>query len=414
MLISNRKLENRVEHYPFAKSWRWHLVRLFDSFCEWFLKPRKSVLFPNLVRNILVIRLDQIGDLICALPVFPVLRMRFPNARITVLTGREGQAIFKGNPFIDHIMVFEANWFSKLKVVNPIELFKIVSQLRKIRYDLGFDFRGDLRNILLMAFAGVLYRVGYGIAGGARLLHRMGDYQTNLHQVELNVRLVTDEAIDKCYLKPDLFLSPEERKEGLDLLKRFGVSSPQSVGESVQRRFGTNPPRRLADHQSRLIAVHPEAGYPSKEWEEAKFKELITKLTEAHENTVLILGLSKAAQLAKSFASSSQVIDLTGKLSLREMIAVLSWCHLFLGNDSGPSHIAQALGIPAVVIASGTNEYEKWGIWREPSKIVKHAVPCSPCHLRNCNVEGHPCMSEIKVDEVFHFGEELLTQAVRS
>ena len=389
MVISNQK-KDQIKRYPFQRSWRWHLVRLFDFICERFLRSRQGVLFPNLVRNILVIRLDQIGDLICALPVFPVLRMRFPNARITVLTGREGASIFKGNPFIDHILVFESNWFSKSKVVGLFELFRVVSQLRKIRYDLGFDFRGDLRNILLMAFAGVLYRVGYGIAGGERLLHRMGDYQTNLHQVELNVRLVTDEAIDKCYLKPDLYLSPGERKEGLELLKRFGIS-----------------------HQARLIAVHPEAGYPSKEWGEASFKELIAKLTEAQENTVLILGLSKAAQLAESFVSSSQVINLTGKLSLREMIAVLSWCHLFLGNDSGPSHIAQALGIPAVVVASGTNEYEKWGIWREPSKIAKHAVPCSPCHLRNCNVEGHPCMSEIKVDEVFRFGEELLTAAVR-
>lgn len=393
MVIPIQK-KNRIERYPFAKSWRWQFVRLFDFLSERFVRPRKSVLFPNLVRNILVIRLDQIGDLICALPVFPVLRMRFPNARITVLTSAEGRVIFKGNPFIDHILVFKSNWYSRSKIVNPIELFKIISQLRKIRYDLGFDLRGDLRNILLMAFAGVLYRVGYGIAGGHQLLHRVREYEANLHQAELNVRLVMDEPVDKCYLKPDLYLSPEERKAGLDLLKRFGVSPPQA----------------------RLIAVHPEAGYPSKEWGEDKFGELIAKLTEVPEQAVLILGLSKKTdRLAASCASSHhQVINLAGKLSLREMTAVLSWCHLFFGNDSGPSHIAQALGIPAVVIASGTNEYEKWGIWREPFKIAKHTVPCSPCHLRNCNVEGHPCMSKIKVDEVFHYGEELLTQAVRS
>jgi ADP-heptose:LPS heptosyltransferase len=229
----------------------------------------------------------------------------------------------------------------------------VFSQLKKIRFDLGFDLRGDLRNILLMAFAKVRYRVGYGIAGASRLLHRVRDYQTNLHQVELNVRLVTDEAIDKCYLKP-------------------------------------------------------EAGYSSKEWEETKFKELITKLLTHHENTILILGLSKASRVAKSAVWSSQVIDLTEKLSLRELISILSWCHLFYGNDSGPSHLAQALGVPTVVIASGTNEYEKWGIWREPLRVAKHAVSCSPCHLKNCKVENHPCMSEITADEVFHFGEELL------
>ena len=89
------------------------------------------------------------------------------------------------------------------------------------------------------------------------------------------------------------------------------------------------------------------------------------------------------------------------------MIATLSHCDLFVGNDSGPAHIAQALGIPAVVVASGTNEYEKWGIWLKPSRVLKYSVPCSPCHLRHCNVAGHPCMSEISAAQALEALQEL-------
>jgi heptosyltransferase-2 len=159
-----------------------------------------------------------------------------------------------------------------------------------------------------------------------------------------------------------------------------------------------------------LIAVHPEAGYPSKEWGADRFRNLIERLLSRPRSKILIFGIASAQKIAEKLASSSQVVSLVNVLTLREMICVMSRCHLFIGNDSGPSHIAQALGIPAVVVASGTNEYEKWGIRSKPSRILKHAVPCSPCHLRDCNVEGHPCLSEISVDEVYQTVQEFLSE----
>ncbi len=314
----------------------------------------------------------------CSLPVFPILKKRFPNAKITVLVGEEGKAILDHNPFVDQIIVFRSNWFSRKKWQNPFEFFQVLTTLRKRRYDLGFDLRGDLRNIILMTLAGVRYRVGYGIAGGEGLLHQTSIYDQTLHQVELNLKLVTGEVIEKKKVRPQIYLTSEEKESALKKLKALGVQEGM-----------------------RLIAMHPEAGYPSKEWEAQNFRTLIEKILTDSQNTVLILGLSKARQVADFFSESDRVIDLVGQFSLREMIAALSCCDLFIGNDSGPSHIAQALGIPLVLIASGTNEYEKWGVWSKSSTVLKYSVPCSPCQLKHCNVEGHPCMSQISPDQVW-------------
>ena len=103
---------------------------------------------------------------------------------------------------------------------------------------------------------------------------------------------------------------------------------------------------------------------------------------------------------AKSFAGMTGVIDLRGKTSLRELCLLIRRCRIFIGPDSGPTHIAAALGVPAVFLYSGTNDFERWRPLAEAATILRHPVPCSPCYLEICNVKGHPCMSEIKPEEV--------------
>lgn len=371
--------------YPFKKSRLWYLIRFCDLFLDWFGPYHSLKRFPQEVKNILVIRLDHIGDLICTLPALPVLKDRFPSAKITVLTGVEGPAILKENPFVDGLIIFRSNWFSRRKSFNPAELFSVLAKLRKIKFDIGYDFRGDIRNILFMVLAGVPFRIGYGIAGGRGLLNRVGEYDEVLHQVELNMKLLTGETPDRQNLKPQIFIGSHEQEEAKQILNQAGIQTTD-----------------------RVIAIHPEAGYPSKEWAEENIQTLILRLTADSHNKVIVLGLSKAEKIARHFNCNPQVISFAGKFLLRQMIALLSQCDVFIGNDSGPSHIAQALGIPSVIIASGTNEYDKWGIWRKPSEILKYNVPCAPCHSPSCYVEGHPCMSHISVEQVYNSIQDML------
>lgn len=378
------------KRYPFSRSWRWILVRLCDYALDLFREFNRKGSFPSRVQKVLVVRLDQIGDLMCALPVFPALRKCFPKAEITALVGEGGDAILKGNPYLNDVIVFSPNWFSRAHTdsARRQSFFDVVAELQERRFDIGYDLRGDLRNILLMALGGVRYRTAYGIAGGAGLVHDVPPYDETLHQAELDIHLIGGTRT-KDRLVPELYLTEEERRSAAERLAPAGVRTGDT-----------------------LIAIHPEAGYPSKEWGTDSFKKLMERLLAETGAKILIFGLGENAdQLAQCFSRSGRVINFAGKLTLRGMIAMMSQCHLFIGNDSGPSHIASALGIPAVVIASGTNLYERWGIWREPSRILKHAVPCAPCHLPQCNVPGHPCMSEISPEQVFQAVEEMLAVA---
>ena len=363
--------------YPFRKSWRWFLIDALDRVLDVVSIPKRQPFVPDAVRNILVIRLDHIGDVVCSLPVFPILKRRFPNARISVLVSQEGEALLAHHPYVDHVIVFRSNWFARTSRLDLGEMFRVLSELRNSKFDIGFDLRGDIRNIGLMVLARIGYRVGYGIGGGKSLLAESPPYDTKLHQVELARNLVTSEPISRNELKPEIYLTLEEKKSAWDLLASWGVS-----------------------RQDYVIGLHPEAGYPSKEWGTDRYRDLVGKLIQKPETKVLVFGLDRAETVKKHYASSKQVVSCVGNLSLREAIATLHCCHVFIGNDSGLSHIAHALRIPTVVIASGTNEYEKWGVWLKPSMAVKHEVSCSPCHLEQCPIPGHPCLSDITVEQV--------------
>src|SRR3989338_5101972 len=127
------------ERYPFRKSWRWQFVRLIDFLLSFFSAWVCRRAFPHPIKHILVVRLDQIGDSVCSLPVFSILKGRFPDAKITALVGTEGEAILAHNPWIDQILVFRSNWFSRSGRFNLFEYFKVVSSLRKMNLDLGYD-----------------------------------------------------------------------------------------------------------------------------------------------------------------------------------------------------------------------------------------------------------------------------------
>ena len=223
------------------------------------------------------------------------------------------------------------------------------------------------------------------MAGGAGLLHQTGDYDERLHQTDLNLKLLTPDIPDKNKFKPKIYLSPNEINEAKQILIKAGIGSHET-----------------------FVAIHPEAGYSSKEWDEKNVRGLI-ELLVAGKDKVAILGLSKAAKkIAESF-DSPQVINGVGQCSLRQTMGVLLSCRVFIGNDSGFSHLAHALGILTVVIASGTNEYKRWGIRIQPSsRVLSHRVPCAPCHLQKCNVPGHPCMADISSEEVFEAIRELV------
>ncbi|MBI4043165.1 MAG: glycosyltransferase family 9 protein [Deltaproteobacteria bacterium] len=346
-------------------------------------------LSPSQIENVLFIRLDQIGDIVTTLPAIDSLKTLFPNAEITGLAGTEGAELLYGHSGIDRLIILHEHWLrrdSHRKLFTP-ELKKLLPQLKEISFDIGIDFRGDLRNILLMKWIGVKYTIGYGATGGGWLLDSEIPYDPNLHAVKKSLQ---------C-------LSPFSPSTPLPLtvprIDFHSFTSAQETFHWLKQQWNLSSP---------FIAAHPTAGTPSKEWPLENWLYLVQKLlSERNEPIVLVGGDRKKSGNIVSALSNERLIDASGMTNLRELAVLLSQAKLFISCDSGPAHIAAAVGTPTLVIASGTNVPSVWLPTHPHVKVISHAVDCSPCEMSICPKEHHWCMEGITVMKVLEEAESL-------
>lgn len=374
---------NFLPQYSFKHPAKRFLAALFD----WvgrilFFIPGlfKAPLDPSRIQKILVIRLDSLGDAAMTLPALKALRERFPKAKIDLLLTPETAPLFVGGPEADEVFTLECGWFSKQNVKDSWPALKrVFTRIKNTRYDLGIDFRGDLRNALLLFIVGIPQRLGYGITGGGFLLTHCGHFSRKIHQVLLNLRLLTPLGVEETAAAAAPFTYPEARK----------TSFQNSAG------------RFLPEGPEPRIVIHPGAGYPSKRWSPAKFKALIKKILEANLGSVVLIGTETEKEILNLDFSSPKLADLRGQTKLEDLPVLFDACQLFIGNDSGPSHVAAAQGLPLLILFSGTNDVAVWHPWAKSLELISHPVPCSPCEARECPLKHHDCMEKISVDQVF-------------
>ena len=383
--------------YIFKSRWKRLGARVFDALGHVVFVGRSHKPWDlSEVRNILVIRMDQLGDVVFAAPVLEYLHEVLPGASIDFLTGPWAAPLVKTFPYVHDTLVFDANWYSPDgnladRVANTRKVIRI---LRGNRYDLGIDLRGDLRNIALMRAGRITHTIGYGITGGKFLLDRSVPYDFSAHQVDLNLRLIAEVAGG---VRGEECVAPtkEQRKPRL--------FCPDGVKEAVFDHAW------LSNSRPRIL-LHAEAGYPSKRWSKKRFVQLIASLCERGANIGLI-GLEQddmcdAPQLIKH---SDRIVDLRGKTNLLELCALISESDLLIGNDSAPAHLAASLGTSCVVLFSGANDPSKWRPLGEHVHLVFHPVRCSPCESLTCLMSTHECMDAISVYEVEGVVHEILS-----
>lgn len=378
---------------PFYVYRRWHkrlTAFLFDALGGLFFFPARCFsgrLTFEKVKRILVIRLDHLGDVVMTRPALKALERIFPEARIDLLVSEETAPLLKDSAAPGEILAAKNHWFGK-SVKPQIQwagFFSLLEILKKKNYDLAIDFRGDLRNILLMFLAGIPLRLGFGITGGGFLLSHQGLYDPRKHRVELNAELL--KFFRKHFeLKPEPFLYSEARKK--EFWARTGM-----IPQDGRRR----------------ILIHPAASCPSKQWPLARFQRLIEKIREENLGRIILAGTSEEKKIFMP-ECGGEILDLRGETSIGDLPVLIAGCDLFIGNDSGPAHIAAAQGKYGVSIFSGTNLAEAWRPWSPRLRLIGRAVSCSPCEARVCPLGHHQCMEEISVDEVLRAVKSVLNE----
>lgn len=334
---------------------------------------------PKEIKKILIIRLDHVGDLLCTTPAFRAIKEKFPTAKLDVLVSKYNKDIVKDNPFIDGIMTYEAPWFKRRnrRIIKLVEFIRLAKALKGQKYDIGIDLRGDLRDIILMFLAAIKYKIGYGITGAGFLLDKEITYNPDVHIAEHNLDVLKAIGIETTNKRSEFFIADEYENFAKDFLIKNGLKADDF-----------------------LVCVHLGAGFASKRWLPKKWAQLIDKLIKDFKARVIIIGTRDDKTLSNNIKQmvKGKIIDAVGETSLVGVAALLKKAKLFIGTDSGPSHIAASVDTPSVILYSGTNYAKHWAPLGKKIIIIQKDIPCKGCERLKC--ANNICMDLINVDEV--------------
>ncbi len=428
MIVSRREPRPvPVRTYRYSK-WRWRvLVHVLDAVGTLGMgfwrraRPARRVENP---RRILVVQLDHMGDAVLSSPLFPRLRAAYPLARLDVLASPSNQAVFEANPHVDHVHLATRNWFERRPGGWALgsAVWSLGRSLRGNHYDLGIDVRGDVLTVLVLALAGIPRRLGWGMGGGGFLLTDMAPWVPDRHEVISRLALldrlgippleparVEAHAGDGERVQVGRLLNEawpvRSRRPVLPKVLAGGEPAPASglerlVHEKTFRdeadwlhagRFGSEAP---------LLAVHLGAGTAAKRWPPRHWAALLGRFLDDGWR-VVVVGGPEDIDAARDLPPHPNLRDWTGRLALTETAALLERADLFIGADSGPAHLAACAGVTSVVLFSGTNRASQWRPWSSRSLVLRHRVPCQPCHRKICPLADHPCMTDLAPDRVY-------------
>jgi len=346
---------------------------------------------------VLAIRLDLMGDVIFTLPALEAMREAMPQARISFLALPYTGELLVGHPAVDEVISVDVNrwrrpghWITGTAVG---ELSSAISALRQRRFDLAISFYGRVgAAAALLSGAGFL--VGYGEEGfahGFDLPVPGRRYLVRKHEVEYCVELVRATGAKEEPRLPRLRPDPRSSERVGLLLSGLGLRE----GE-------------------RLAALHPGAlSSTAKQWLPDRWAAVADRIQTELGFRVLLVGSASELPLVGELTRlmRTRPVVLAGKTSVRELVALISRCSLFIGGDSGPLHVAGAVGVPSVSIYGPTDPLVT-GPLGSPHRVLRAGVPCSPCYdpMRPvaCRRPKYECMLGVSADEVFEAVAEMM------
>jgi lipopolysaccharide heptosyltransferase II len=329
------------------------------------------------IRKILVIRLAYIGDVIMTFPVLPALKQVFPHADIDLLTSHAAAPLLENNPHIHDVIRWNAPWFYPQSRTPRIRHIRQVIQ--SAEYDLGIDFRGDIRNIYHCLWKpGIPRRLSYNSGGGGLLLTDPVSWRELKHKVDYHLDLVRHFGFEVASDEPRIFLTAEE------------------VGQAAERL------RQDIDPGIKPIAVHPGARLPLKCWAPERFAELIRKIHRETEHPVILLGGEDDRERADLISAGQPVAaDFTGRLNIRELAAIMSLCECVVCHDSASMHIASAVGTQVVALFGPSRPVETAPCGSGHRVIEGSCAVKDFCDERTCTISEHrKCIDSITVEQV--------------
>jgi len=330
------------------------------------------------MRPIAVRSPNWIGDCIMCLPAIRALKEFCPHDPIVLVCKSYLQDVYRNLPEIDRLITIPNK-------SNCRGFFQGVRKLKDNHCRAGILFTNSFHSALLFRLAGIRETIGYEKDGRGFLLSRKIKFPNDdRHHSTFYLDLAAAFAgKDITHSYPDdLVVLPGEKEAVGELLSSQGVKM-----------------------SSTLIGISPSAAYgTAKQWLPERFSELIRKITrEIQPASILLFGSPKEYEKIENIRLAGEdnrrVFNVSKCLTLRETMAAISMCRVFIGNDSGLMHIASSLKVPLVALY-GPNLPKKTGPLYAPARVFHYPVECSPCLHRDCPTD-HRCMTAIDSDDVF-------------
>lgn len=338
---------------------------------------------PRQPRRILIIKPSSLGDIVHALPVLAGLRAAYPQAHIAWLVGKSFAPLLEGHPLLDEAISFDRRHYGRMlrNWQAAADFVRFLRALRRRRFDLVVDLQGLIRSGFLSWASGARSRVGFAAArefGWAFYSRRVSVEPGVSHAVEKNLCVARALGLSVASPAFPLGLRPEELDAARELLSR-------AAGRPLDA----------------FVAVLPGARWETKRWPPRRFGELLGRLRAAGYPPCVLLGGPEDQPLSSSIcgACPADVIDLIGRTSLRQLSALLAQANLVICHDSGPMHLAAALGRPLVAIF-GPTDARRTGPYCRTARVVSLPLACSPCRRRRCPLQHHNCMQQLSADAV--------------
>ncbi len=335
-------------------------------------------IYPDHIQRILVRSTNWVGDAVMTTPAMRVVREHFPKAEIVVLANPLVAQLFEAHPWCDRVLVYDKKGRHK----GLGGLLRFAAELRRERFDLALLFQNAIEAAVLAVLGGVPRRAGYRTDGRALLLTHgvaVGEKERRLHHTDYYLQMLERLGI---------------RGENRGLLLE---STPEELSRAQQLLGG-----------GRWIAINPGAAYGSaKRWIPGRFAEVADRLADKYGARIVLTGGPGEVEIGRDIeaATSCSPLNLIGKTSIREMMAVLASCQLMVTNDSGPMHVAAAYGVPLVAVF-GPTDHTTTSPWSDHFQIVRKEADCAPCLLRQCPTD-HRCMEAITADDVLAAAEQV-------
>ncbi len=363
--------------------------------------------------NILIVKLSAIGDVVHTLPSLAALRRCWPDADITWVVEEAAADILWGQPDLNRVVVSSRKrWLKELQkgvIAKPVrEMHAFLAELRARKYDLVIDFHGLFKSAVIVYLSGGKRKLGYdslqegsGLFYNEKIPEEMGKHAVEryLDFVRYLVRGEKKTCLDEKPAFRISFGKKEENRVG-ELLceKTAGHFLPGSNDESqvTDKQDKTNSLRQAPPS---FIAINPVAFWETKLWENGKFALLADRISRELGIAVVLTGgdakpLEKIRELMKT-----EALNLGGQTTLRELAALYKMAKIVVTTDSGPMHLAAAVGTPVVALF-GPTDPARTGPFGLGHLVIRTGLSCSPCLRKQC--PNPRCMTEISVDAVFH------------